>query len=180
MCHRFGKISHEVQHYEHVTSKAFDTSFGYRFVSQLRDYVAHCGFPIENMSIATSIDDAGHPVHEFHYSFNPRHLLNNGPSYWRGRVKADLIAAGGPIAVEPILVEAISELRGICEFLTQIERPYLHASAKALWDIVGGVFAKDTVAALGKVVPVKDGIDLELLDLPARMLERLGYVHIER
>lgn len=179
LCNRFGKISAEVQCYDDATSKAFDKSFGYRFVSQLRDYVAHCGFPIEDMSIATSIDHAGRPVHEFHFRFNPKHLLDHGPTYWRGRVKADLVATNGPIAVEPALVEAIGELREVCGALTQMERPHLHVSAKILWDIVGGVFANNTIAALGRIIPVDDGLDLELLDLPARMLERLGYVHIE-
>jgi hypothetical protein len=181
LCNRFGKLSPEVRCHEATTSTAFDRSFGYRFVSQLRDYVAHCGFPIEDISIESSIGQTGRPVHQFSFTFNAKRLLDHGPTYWRGRVKADLMASKGPIAVEPVLLEAIGELRGICAALALAERPHLNSAAKIIWDLIGGVFAENTIAALGRIIPVdNEGVDLELLDLPARMLERLGYLHIER
>jgi hypothetical protein len=181
LIHRFGPVGPEMTLYKRVTSASFDNVFEYRFVCQLRDYVVHCGFPIENIAVESSLEGGGSPVHKMHFAFDPKQLLEKGPTYWRGRVKKDLQDRAEPFAVEPVLDRAISELQGISLALSTLELPHLHSSVRAIWAVVGDVFGDDVVPALGNVIAVAEGaVDIELLDLPARMMERLGYLSIER
>ncbi len=149
LSHRFGESSEAMKAYKRASSAAFDHSFAYRFMGQLRDYAVHCGFPITNITSSGRLDDAGVPVHQLSYSFDPKHLLESGPSYWRGKVKADLQSRELPIPVEPILAEAIDELRKINVVLVDREKPLLHEAARAILAIVRDVFAKDRVPAIG-------------------------------
>lgn len=47
---QFGKISNEAKEFELQTNKYFDNNFEYRFVSKLRNYSLHLGFPLERVT----------------------------------------------------------------------------------------------------------------------------------
>jgi len=67
---KYGKKSEEVEAFKKYASEKYDSSFSYRFVYKLRNYVQHCGIPIGS---ANSIeDDSGFRAT---YWFNPQELL---------------------------------------------------------------------------------------------------------
>jgi hypothetical protein len=94
-------------------------------------------------------------------------------------VKADLKSLTEPISVEPILTEALAELRRINLALVEQEKPHLHKSARVILDLVQDVFAPNTIPAIGRVHHVEGGVDYTFVDLPAQMMARLGYWRLE-
>jgi hypothetical protein len=55
LTHRHGKDSEQFQAFKKATAEAYDSSFAYRFLYKLRNYVQHRGMPIGKMSINTQL-----------------------------------------------------------------------------------------------------------------------------
>ncbi len=53
----YGKKSQYVNDFQDICSEAYDTSFSYRFLSKLRNYVQHCGMPIGHLNLQSSVDE---------------------------------------------------------------------------------------------------------------------------
>ncbi|MBP1222336.1 hypothetical protein [Flavobacterium sp. 1355] len=61
---KFGKNSDEVKSHINLTRDCFDTSFAYRFLSKLRNYYAHLGFPLEVVHFDIDFNDIDPEISE--------------------------------------------------------------------------------------------------------------------
>jgi hypothetical protein len=62
---QFGEDSEEFRRYGQITSQAFDSYPGYRFLYNLRDYAQHCGPPVSGMTVSS--DPSGQRIIDMYY-----------------------------------------------------------------------------------------------------------------
>ena len=87
---RFGHGSKEIGQFRLALAKAYDTSFAYRFLSRLRNYVQHRGLPYTTMSHVCIEGPTSSSPGRFRTTFrcSPKRLLHEYDGW--GGVKAEL------------------------------------------------------------------------------------------
>jgi hypothetical protein len=99
LSHRHGADSKELQEFEGATNAAYDSSFAYRLLDKLRNYVIHYALPIRGIHSSTfreSAEAEGANILRVVFS---RDALLNARSFWTKKVREDLEAAPAEIDV---------------------------------------------------------------------------------
>ncbi|AYY13754.1 hypothetical protein EF847_14695 [Actinobacteria bacterium YIM 96077] len=103
---QFGDGSDQLRRYQSVTSSAFDTHPGYRFLYDLRNYAQHCGPPLSGLTIAATT--GGRTTVDLYLSRS--HLLFARFS-WSHHARALLEQWPEQISLMPLVDDAMAGLR---------------------------------------------------------------------
>jgi hypothetical protein len=165
--------------FKQARSAAYDQSFAYRFLDQLRNYGQHCGLPIGHVELHSTIDVAdGQRRRRAAFGFDPRDLLARGGDTWKKNVRTELSAMTGVLEVDPILEEMASQLAVIEAATLDAERPHLLEAAKPITEVFGEIVKVGGVPAVGILGSQGSKTDVELVRPPKQPLEWLGFSYI--
>jgi hypothetical protein len=127
---KYGESSSEFATFKEATRQAYDGVVGYRFAYEFRNYVQHCGLPLNHLVITAPAVPQTHLKQDTKLLLDRDNLLaefNN----WK-RVKTDLQAMDPRFEMLPLLEGAMSGIRAINRACTQIDLDKALASAPVL------------------------------------------------
>lgn len=127
---KYGENFEEFKLFKKLTSKAFDTSFAYRFLTKLRNFAQHCGLP--SGSIKQVSNREGESIRLI---LNRDDLLGTYNS-WGAQVRADLVRQPLSFDLMPLIEQKISALNAINYQVTQIEYQKLNQDAHELLSLM--------------------------------------------
>ena len=111
LTHRHGKDSQQFQAFKKATAEAYDSSFAYRFLYKLRNYVQHCGMPIGKISINTRLGEETPPSmsQSLEVAFSRDGLLSNFDS-WGTQIKSELASLPAYFPIRPYITEMMTQV----------------------------------------------------------------------
>lgn len=174
---RHGPRSERVTAFKAVTSAAFDSSFSYRFLWQLRNYVQHCGMPVGKMSVHIDFDEeSSQPLSQSLELLFSRDALLDNYNNWHRMVKSELEAMPEYFPIRPHVESVKGSLEEIQKALIVAELPSLLQSLlwldrlmlEASWR--GGT---PTVAREKTADADSEMNEIEATDFPVEMMEML-------
>jgi hypothetical protein len=112
---QFGEKSAELRRYGQVTSQAFDSYPGYRFLYNLRDYAQHCGPPVSGMTVSS--DSSGRRAIDMYLSRSELLVARFG---WKHHAKELLASWPEQISIMPLVEEAMAGFRLVEDELLRI------------------------------------------------------------
>ena len=130
---RHGTNSERLAAFEAATSNAFDSSISYRFLSQLRNYVQHCGMPVGKISIHVDFDEEkNQPVSQYLELLFSRDLLLSNFKGWHKMVMPDLEAMPEYFPIRPHVDDMMVQIDDIQRAVIVAESPSMLISFKWL------------------------------------------------
>ncbi|MDP9176276.1 MAG: hypothetical protein M3O61_01210 [Gemmatimonadota bacterium] len=144
---RYGNKAPVVRAFTTAASREFDDSAAYRILYKLRNYVQHCGLPVNTAGVASKMGSKpGDPaVYEVAIGATVRVLLETYASW--GKAKADLLAAGETIMPHLYVPSVLEALERIERKTLTAEIPELSGAATRLTNLL-------REGAAGEAVPV--------------------------
>ena len=166
--------------FKRARSAAYDESFAYRFLDQLRNYGQHCGLPIGHIEISSSAaTPVGPTLRQVTFSFDPQALLARGGDTWKKNVRVELGAMSGILDVETILDQVTARLVEIETATLEAERPHLLTAARPITDLFRPIAESGGVPAVGIIRPTgPNTTQVEFARPPQQALNWLGFEYI--
>jgi hypothetical protein len=127
---QYGGSSAEFTAFKAATKKAYDSNVGYRFAYEFRNYVQHCGLPLNHINITSPAAPDG-LLHQDAKLLLDRDILLAQFGNWK-RVKSDLRAMRQTFALLPLLDDAMVGLRDINRVCQEIDLDKALASASII------------------------------------------------
>lgn len=166
----YGKTAAPLLAFSECTSHEFDSVFEYRFVTKLRNYVQHCGMPLNVFSEKQAMTSKGLGDRTYEIGFNPKKLLQDYDGW--GPVKKDLLAC------KTDFIEAVGMLEKIVDCLRRVhskteaaELPFVKKIAN---DILVAVQPATKLRREPVLIRLHRGTDTaELTALPEFVLKKL-------
>ncbi len=130
---RYGKDSGRLQRFKEICTQLYDNNFSYRFLYKLRNYAQHCGMPVGDMSLQSSIKDI--KTEEISYKlsvcFKRDELLANYDS-WGNPLKMELGALDEKFEVNHHISEMMKCIENINLILIEDDIPELLESVEKI------------------------------------------------
>ena len=98
-----GEGSTEVEEFDRVCSRIFDSNLGYRFLYNLRDYAQHTGPPLSSIHVTGGPDGKARVE-----LLLDRSALLSARFKWKSGSRAFLESGSDPISLTPLLAEAMT------------------------------------------------------------------------
>lgn len=111
--------SQYLESFKTLTGNVYDSSISYRFMYKMRNYVQHCGLPIQSASAKINKDEQGEVVAQLAVYFDRDTLLQRFDKW--GKVKQDLEAQPAQIEISVHLVEFHQRVLDIYNGLVKTE-----------------------------------------------------------
>jgi hypothetical protein len=127
---QYGPSSSEFAKFKQATRDAYDGEVGYRFAYEFRNYVQHCGLPLNHIVITAPLTPQPHVKQDVKLLLD-RDMILNQFNNWK-RVKADLLAMNQRFELLPLLDGAMSGIQAINYACTEIDLDKALASAPVL------------------------------------------------
>lgn len=157
-----------ISHFKTRCSEVYDSSFSYRFLWNLRNYVQHCGLPVGGVNIRTKNKAEGTEESEVSVYFKRDQLLENYKG-WKKIVRTELAQQAERIAI----FEHITNLRTCIDELamTALE-VHIHRLSEH-WEFLVGVF-NEVMAQYEGYVPVIGHFEKAENDIQPQKLSHLS------
>lgn len=127
---QYGHGSEQVNQFKKACSEAFDNSFAYRFLFNLRNYGQHVDVPMRNLSMKSSLDRNDEVQHRLAIQVDREELLAN--FQWRADVLTTLREMPERFDLAPYLDELMEHLERIHVALVAAELPTTKRAADYL------------------------------------------------
>jgi hypothetical protein len=137
---QYGGLSTEFTAFKQATKDAYDGEVGYRFAYEFRNYVQHCGLPLNQVVITSPTTPRPHMKHDVKLLLDRDTLLAQFGK-WK-HVKVDLQAMEPQFELLPLLDAAMSQIRAVNRACVEIDLDRALAGAPILaaaLDRLGGV-----------------------------------------
>jgi len=108
---QFGESSAEFAAFKAATVKAYDNEVGYRFAYEFRNYVQHCGLPVNQVDITSPAISDNLITQDIKLLLDRDTLLAQFHK-WK-RVKLDLQAMRAKFELLPLLEDAMTGIRAV-------------------------------------------------------------------
>jgi hypothetical protein len=172
---RHGSSSERAVAFKLTTSAAFDSSFSYRFLSQLRNYVQHCGMPVGKMSIHIDFDEeTREPVSQYLELLFSRDSLLSNFDRWHSMVKPELEAMPDHFPIRPHVENLMVQVGEIQRALIVAELPSLLNSFQWLDKLMLEAISRGGTPTVARERPSDDDPEMneiDATDFPVEMME---------
>ncbi len=125
------------EEFERIRREAYDNTFGFRFLSKLRDYVQHCGLPILSVGIeVTNPAEIDHKAvrSEFEVSINKEGLLKASFN-WTSKIRKEIEAGPENVDLISVLKGTESEINRIYRITDHLHKKIYINSAVILYSL---------------------------------------------
>lgn len=174
---RYGAGSERYAAFKDATGKAFDTSFAYRFMYQLRNYVQHCGMPLGKMSIHADFDEeTRQPISQSIDFLYCRASLLTTYDRWHKKVKADLEALPEYFPIRPGVDEMMGQISDLQKSFVVADVPALLDSLQWLDALMLEATWRGGSPIVARERPSAEDADMDVLEstpFPVEMMELL-------
>jgi hypothetical protein len=172
---RHGANSERLSTFKSAASAAFDSSFSYRFLSQLRNYVQHCGMPVGKMSVHIDFDEERKtPVSQHLELLFSRDALVNNYDRWHRMVGPELEAMPEYFPIRPHVEKMMVGLDGIQLALLIAELPSLLHSFQWLDTLMHEAAWRGGTPTVARENSAEDDAEvgeIDFTDFPVEMME---------
>jgi hypothetical protein len=114
----YGENSDQRQQLQAAIRNEYDNSMAYRFLYKLRDYTQHCGFPVDQVTLAAANPDKNKRATTVEFTAGRDRLLANFD--WKSKVREDLLKMPERIDVLELIEQASPCFRRIFAEITKI------------------------------------------------------------
>lgn len=175
----YGKTTSQAKAFVSATAAEFDTHASYRILYKLRNYVQHCGLPVDTAGINSRASDGpgSKAIHEVVVGVRVDTLLSTYDSW--GAAKTDLTAIGEILRPQDIVPDVMSCLERIEKEVLRAELPVLIKAGQRFTTLMREVERDDAVPALITVTDFEGGATLQFHEPPYTVLELLQLVRRE-
>jgi hypothetical protein len=134
---KYGKDSLIVNDFKTLTSKCYDESFAYRFLSKLRNFAVHLGFPLEviHLDIDFNKDNPEISKHSFQFILHIEKMKNEKDLF--GNVYKDLENLNKDIELIPLINELTHYIIVLQKYMYRVQKESINNSIENLENIVG-------------------------------------------
>ena len=156
----YGADSQQFTDFKKATSREFDNSFSYRFLSQLRNFTQHCGLPLGELGLNASSTPPKSAVTTgcVEALFLRDYLLGNFDG-WK-MVKEELAKMPEKFPVAPHLAEVVASVERIDNTLVRIQSADLERSLILLESLAKEVeHLPGTPCVYTSISPTSDGMN---------------------
>lgn len=172
---QYGKDSPQARAYRAATVRAYDSSFAYRFMSKLRNYVQHAGFPAWNHWADGTAPNGVvlRMIRLLEAAADPAELLEHGGDLW-GPVRRDLEQRTERVSIRACADALRDDLACVDHAVRESEAPELRASAGVVNHTVSDALARGEYPMVAES-SVADGVRrLTFWHLPRTVLGTYG------
>lgn len=163
-----------------ITSNAFDTSFAYRFLSKLRNYVQHCGLPAEGVATEVLPQSDGSQHATFGIYLERDSLLAKFDDW--GKVKPELESQLERIEILELVIELRNEIRKMFGEFARLELEIIDVPRKKF-----AALAVEVESQIPGAVPLvadysqvnKAGGSLQTLGVPVGELKKIDKIQAD-
>ncbi len=177
---KFGESSSEFKTFKEAASFEFDNSFEYRFISKLRNFVQHCGMPLNHAEENAKLLDetTGASKHSFEVGFDPKELLKEFKKW--GRLRKELEDRQGYIPAEGLVEKVTKCLDRILDKSFAIEANPVIENARRLVDLIRPALSGWNGVSAGRFNILDGGkrINSTVTDAPLAILARWGLISL--
>ncbi|MFQ6245076.1 hypothetical protein ACLMPP_11455 [Yersinia enterocolitica] len=179
---KYTEQSKQFSYFNEIASKEYDTTFSYKFMSRLRNYVQHCGMPPLSYNFQKSFDYDNLIVESnLVVYFEREHLLGNF-SKWGKIVKQALLEQDEKFPAIPLINEYIYSLVKIHVNFTR--EFYMAEILEAKDNILSVINEKEGYSSngycFGKITPNGDSIRIEISTIPTSLLSKIyHFTHLQ-
>jgi len=133
----FGKESQIVKDYVLLTNENYDSSFAYRFLSKMRNYSIHLGFPLEalNLDIDFNNENPEKSFCDFELKIDIDKLKNEKSLF--GSLHKELIEMDDDIDLRPLITELSHYIMETQKFLNKKQRNEIEEAIYNIEKFVG-------------------------------------------
>lgn len=172
----YGKESPELALFNGARAAAFDGSFAYRFLYELRNYTTHCGLPLSQVSLEkpSPDDEAKGLSQRIVFSLDRDDLLSRFD--WGKHVTPGLRTLPVTFELLPLIHEAMPHFDAIMETITRIDIREAVAAVSAFAPYMERIAALDGYPCLLRMTP---GFNVSPMPIPVDTLIRLGQVNAD-
>ena len=169
--------SQYLANFKALTNNIYDSSFSYRFLYKLRNYVQHCGLPVQSASGQVYQDEKDKVDAQIAIYFDRDSLLERFDGW--GKVKQELKAQPTKMEISVHLIEFHQQVLNIYNGLIQTELEIMKEARNYLASLVSEVHkqlpgAKPLIIDFSKVSPT--GGSLPILGIPVKELETINQI----
>ncbi len=177
---KFGESSSEFNIFKEATSFEFDNSFEYRFINKLRNFVQHCGLPLNHaQENATLLDrTTGASEHSFEVGFDPKVLLKEFKKW--GILREQLEALPTYIPAEGLVETVTKCLDRVLDKSFAIEANSIIEKGRKLVDLIRPALSGWNGVGAGRSTVLDEGkrINSTVTDAPLTILARWGLISL--
>ncbi len=119
---RFGEDSERYTRFEKLTNRLYDSWFSYRFLYKLRNFVQHCGLPLDSLSHTST-----HNSRALSVTVSRSRLLTDFD--WGAALRGEIERLPEAVDIGPFLVEHVDQLTTLHERLCTEELSALQKAA---------------------------------------------------
>lgn len=174
LARRYGRNSEEFRAFKDATAAEFDSRAEYRIMSKLRNYIQHCGMPLQQIAVSSRYDpDTKESTYRVAVELSVEHLLSQYNEW--GKARADLTASAEDIPLKPLLAPYADSLERIEAAMLRAEKAALHRSAEYVAQLLaqaGSQWLDVTVAT--KIDHDAKRSTFKFLEPPRELLVALG------
>jgi hypothetical protein len=126
---KYGKESGIIKDFIKLTNNSFDSSFAYRFLSKLRHYSVHLGFPIEvlNLNIDFNKEDPEKSLCDFQLIIDIE-LLKKEKDLFGAKIHNELNQMNSDINLKPLIAELSHYIIEIQKYIYRIQKSEISES----------------------------------------------------
>ena len=178
----YGAQSPQYGRFRDARTREYETSFSYRFVYKLRNYVQHCGLPLAAITFAAEVVDRESGKASFKIELNlDRDSLLSDYHEWGSQLTSEIKALQRKFDIGPHLVaitESMSRIQGV---VLQDEISEANRRAQPIRTLLGPLEGQEGSPCIvaydtnGKHLP-SDGLGIEIEHFPMEVLHLLAEV----
>lgn len=167
----FGKPSEMLSDYQRIKGQVHGKSPAYRVLYALRNFVQHCGMPIGEISVRSSVEEGEIIAVEC----RSEELLDRF-SGWK-HARADLIALAPSFQIALLIQQVISDIREIADEMKAVEVGEVRAVASRVYAMILEAAGPDPQGAIVEMITdtVADKSHWRFMIPPPRLLGDLGF-----
>jgi hypothetical protein len=176
---RFGKNSNRVEKFKKACAEEYDNNFSYRFMYRLRNYAQHCGMPIRNLSLKSSLVGEEERV-EYGISVNiDRDSLIDSFDGWGAQVKEELLQLPPYFEINPYILGLRKSIEWIQLVCVEDDFPSLVKSAEYIREMMRQLEDIQGVPCIFQKISRSDKtgiIELTVEDFPLHLIDMVDYI----
>ncbi|OXG04300.1 hypothetical protein BC749_103387 [Flavobacterium araucananum] len=174
---KFGKNSYEVQSHIDLTRYCFDNSFAYRFLSKLRNYCAHLGFPLEVVNFDIEFKDENPEISEHSCKLILyTKMLKKERDLFGKIVMSDLEKIDNEIDLIPLIKELTNSINVIQKNIYLIQQAEIEEAIENIDFFVGTKkTATNEIKVYHNYSKIDNKISFEVFHVPMEIIEELNH-----
>jgi len=176
---KYGVDSAKFLHFKQICSKEHDISFSYRFLYKLRNYAQHCGMPMGDIEISSTLVniETKEATHNLKIFFKRDELLNNFKG-WGNNVREHLLKMPDKFPIIPHIHSMLRSIRNINYSLLEKDIKSLNEAVNILESFINEIGNKNGIPCIVNIENIgKDQLNMGVRQFPFHIIRAIKEIN---